>query len=86
MKIDSQKHEMAKADWRYAPTKQLILEQVALPDEIDQKCRALMKQLGIVFGCFDFIVTPVDEYYFLEVNEQGQFLWIEDVNPDIKML
>ncbi len=45
-----------------------------------------MKKLGLVFGCFDFIVTPDNEYYFLEVNEQGQFLWIEEVNPDIKIL
>ncbi len=45
-----------------------------------------MKKLGLVFGCFDFIVTPDNEYYFLEINEQGQFLWIEEVNPDIKML
>jgi len=86
VKIDSQAHELAKADWRYAPTKQLSLEQVSLPKSIDQACREMMQKLGIVFGCFDFIVTPDGEYYFLEVNEQGQFLWIEDVNPDIKLL
>ena len=86
VKIDSQQLESAKMDWRAAPTKKLLLEQVMLPDMIDCACKTIMKNLGIVFGCFDFIVTPDGEYYFLEVNEQGQFLWIEEVNPDIKML
>jgi glutathione synthase/RimK-type ligase-like ATP-grasp enzyme len=86
VKIDSQKNEKTKMDWRAAPTNELLLEQILLPKNLDSCCRKLMQVLGIVFACFDFIVTPQDEYYFLEVNEQGQFLWIEDVNPNIKML
>lgn len=45
-----------------------------------------MHKMGLVFGTLDFIVNENDEYIFLEVNEQGQFLWIEDLNPDLKML
>lgn len=86
VKIDSQAHEQAQLDWRAAATHELSLEQVMLPEAIDLACRSLMEKLGIVFGCFDFIVTHDNEYYFLEVNEQGQFLWIEEVNPEIKML
>ncbi|MFZ2315268.1 MAG: hypothetical protein WAW86_06395 [Gammaproteobacteria bacterium] len=86
VKIHSQEHDLARLDWRSAPTKELKLERVDLPKELDQHCRLLMQQFNIVFGCFDFIATPDNEYYFLEVNEQGQFLWIEEVNPDIKML
>lgn len=37
-----------------------------------------MEELGIVFGCFDFIVTPQGDYVFLEVNEMGQFLFVEE--------
>lgn len=86
VKIDSQKHPKGIMDWRYIPTHELSIEKIELPPEITEKCRALMNKLGLVFGCFDFIVAPDGEYYFLEINEQGQFLWIEDVNPDIKML
>lgn len=85
-KLRSQEHEKGRMDWRYAPTHELNVEEFELPIEIDQKCRAFMKSFNIVFGCFDFIVTPDNEYYFLEINEQGQFLWVEEVNPDIKML
>ena len=33
--------------------------------------------MGLVFGCFDLVVTPEDEYVFLEVNQMGQFLFVE---------
>lgn len=45
-----------------------------------------MDDLGIVFGCFDLIVTPGGDYVFLEVNEMGAFVWIEEQNPEIKLV
>lgn len=45
-----------------------------------------MRRMGLVFGALDFIVTPEGDYVFLEVNEQGQFLWIEELNPNIPIL
>jgi D-alanine-D-alanine ligase-like ATP-grasp enzyme len=36
-----------------------------------------LKHLGLNFGCFDFIYTPLCEYVFLECNPNGQWLWIE---------
>lgn len=86
VKLRSQEHPKGVMDWRYIPTHELIVEEFYLPEDIHNKCIALMHKFGIVFGCFDFIVTPDNDYYFLEVNEQGQFLWIEEVNPEIKML
>jgi hypothetical protein len=37
-----------------------------------------MRRLGIVFGCLDFIVTPEGRHVFLEVNQAGQFLFVEE--------
>ena len=35
-------------------------------------------------GAFDFIVTPEDKWVFLEVNPNGQWLWLEQsLNLDI---
>ena len=45
-----------------------------------------MRDLGIAFGCIDMILTPEGEYVFLEVNEQGQFLFLEQLCPDLPML
>lgn len=86
VKLNSQEHPKGVMDWRFVPTHELHIEEYQLPHHINQQCLALMKQFNIVFACFDFIVTPDKQYYFLEVNEQGQFLWIEEVNPSIKML
>ena len=44
-----------------------------------------MRALGLVFGAFDFIVTPTGEYVFLEVNEMGQFLSF-DRDADLPVL
>lgn len=81
----SQQHPEAKLDWRPVGTE---IEVIAadLPDEIYTGCHLLMKKLGIVFGCFDFAVTPQGQHIFLEVNEMGQFLWLEELNPEIFLL
>ncbi len=86
VKIDSQSQERTSTDWRVVDPSNIGLEPIVLPDAIYRKCMRMMNDLKIVFGCFDFIVTADDEYVFLEVNEAGQFLWIERALPDIPML
>lgn len=46
----------------------------------------LMDLLGIATGSFDFAVTRQGEHVFFEVNEQGQFLWMEDRYPGLPVL
>jgi glutathione synthase/RimK-type ligase-like ATP-grasp enzyme len=53
-------------------------KKVNLPLGIQQKILNLMEKLGLVFGCIDMIVTPDDQYVFLEINPSGQWLWIEE--------
>ncbi|MCS5708640.1 hypothetical protein CC99x_006930 [Candidatus Berkiella cookevillensis] len=77
----------SEIDWRSLHFKGKIpIGEIKLPNLIYDKCIQLMKKLGISFGCFDFIVTPAGEYIFLEVNEMGQFLWIEELLPELKLL
>ncbi|WP_131782378.1 hypothetical protein [Legionella gresilensis] len=85
-KLDSQRHNEGSVDWRAIYPDKMGIEPYRLPISIEQRLRKFMRKLGIIFGAFDFIVTPNDEYIFLEVNEQGQFLWIEEYNPNFKML
>jgi glutathione synthase/RimK-type ligase-like ATP-grasp enzyme len=86
IKIDSQKNDISKIDWRKSSEYDLKLTEVEIPNQIKQLIALYMKKMEIVFGCFDFIVTPNEEYIFLEVNEQGQFLWVEDVLPQTNYL
>lgn len=85
-KLHSQKHHDGMIDWRAIHSGRMLIETFELPEAVAQKIRLFMQRMGLVFGCIDMIVTPEDEYVFLEVNEQGQFLWIEEFNPDFKML
>lgn len=85
-KLHSQKHPDGLIDWRAIRGEKMLVEPFELPEEVAKRIRLFMQKMGLVFGAFDVIVTPDDEYVFLEVNEQGQFLWIEEFNPDFKML
>lgn len=78
-KIDSQAQTDAtgKIDWRQGYEHDLKHEIVDIPDSIKDFCHAFLKKMKLNFGCFDFIVTPENEYIFLECNPNGQWLWIE---------
>lgn len=75
-KVRSQETSKGQVDWRLAYD-ELVMEQMELPEDVAECCLLLMSRLGLVFGCFDFIVTPEGDWVFLEVNEMGQFLFVE---------
>jgi hypothetical protein len=86
VRLDSQSTSHGKTDWRVAPLSELAITPTELPVELEQRCRALMRRLGLVFGCIDVIVTPEGEHVFLEINQMGQFLWVEEMCPELPML
>jgi len=81
----SQRDSAGRADWRRSFSR-LAVEPGRLPAAIARRCRVLMERLGIVFGCFDFIVTPQGRYVFLELNSMGQFLFLEEHCPSLRLL
>jgi glutathione synthase/RimK-type ligase-like ATP-grasp enzyme len=86
-RLDSQKDGYYLTDWRANQLdSEIQCDMFELPADIEHKCMALMDRLGLVFGCIDIVVTPRGEYVFLEVNEMGQFIWIEDMNPEMPLL
>ncbi|MCB0631593.1 MAG: hypothetical protein R2824_24045 [Saprospiraceae bacterium] len=78
-KIDSQKSSIANIDWRRYDLPNTPHSIVNPPDDIRVKVNLMMKEFGLEYGALDFIVTPEDDWYFLEINSMGQFLWIEDL-------
>lgn len=83
--LDSQALNDSKNDWRVLGPK-VPVQEIELPRDIYDKCMAVLRRLGLIFGCIDLIVTPDGEYVFLEVNQQGQFLWLEERAPSIRLL
>ena len=73
--VYSQSDVEAKVDWR---RKRLVFNEVQLPDEIKNLCIQILRELNLGFGAIDLIKTPKGEYVFLEINPNGQWVWIEN--------
>ena len=39
----------------------------------------LVRRLGLAYGAIDLVLTPDGRYVFLEINPNGQYLWIEQL-------
>lgn len=76
--IDSQSDPAAALDWRQTDNPRLPHHPVTLPEEISDKLLRMMASLRLTFGAVDMVLTPDGEYVFLEVNPNGQWLWIDD--------
>lgn len=77
--IHSQDSEQTKTDWRNYDLMNVRHEPYQLPLEIENKLFTLMNQWYLNFGALDMILTPSGEYVFLEINPNGQWLWIEQL-------
>ncbi|WP_211234289.1 hypothetical protein [Paenibacillus taiwanensis] len=64
-------------DWRRKGARNNY-QLVELPQQVLDQCFKLMKQLDLAYGAFDFIKVG-QEYCFLEVNPNGQWLWLEQL-------
>jgi len=58
-------------------TLELKHQVVDCPTKIQELILTYMKIMGLNFAAFDFVVDHKEEWYFLECNPNGQWLWIE---------
>ncbi|GAA4163026.1 glutathione synthetase ATP-binding domain-like superfamily protein [Chryseobacterium ginsenosidimutans] len=81
--IDSQQSEAAKIDWRkdgvnlidkWIPTE--------LPTDIEAKLLELLDVYHVDYGAIDIIVSPENEYYFIEINAAGEFFWLDNLTEE----
>lgn len=75
-KIDSQSSELARIDWR-RDASNVSYSTYKLPGDLEEKSKEIVHRLGLQFGAIDVIRTPSGKYVFLEINPNGQFLWLE---------
>lgn len=76
--IKSQVFEKTQTDWRHSSVVQLEHEVFHLPEQIEERCRELVKRLGLRFGAIDLVLDKFGEFWFLECNPNGQWAWIEN--------
>lgn len=79
MAIFSQNDEMTQIDYRnYNREKPNRAVPFQLPEYIEKALRALIAKTELKTCSIDLIYTPNNEYYFLEINPNGQFGWVSD--------
>ncbi|MGQ0837430.1 ATP-grasp ribosomal peptide maturase [Actinokineospora sp.] len=66
----------ARLDWR-ADYAALTYVPIDVPPEITTRLATYLEVFGLSFGAFDFVITPEDDWVFLECNPAGQWLWLE---------
>lgn len=77
MAIFSQQNEKTKIDFRnYDKLRPNRCVPYQLPKNLEKKLKKFMQKMNINCGSFDIILTPKNEYVFLEVNPIGQFQWV----------
>jgi ATP-GRASP peptide maturase of grasp-with-spasm system len=72
--IFSQNDIQTKVDFRnYNRNRPNRVVPYKLADDVIEKLKKINKELSLTTGSYDLILTPENEYYFLEVNPIGQF-------------
>jgi glutathione synthase/RimK-type ligase-like ATP-grasp enzyme len=78
--IYSQEHTATSVDWR---TWDILTDcdlrhgAITLPSDIAAKCASLTKSFGLRYSAIDMVYSTDGNYYFLEMNPNGQWAWIE---------
>lgn len=77
MAIFSQKDERTKIDYRnFNNEKQNRCVPLILPENIQKKIWIFLDKSDMNTGSIDLIVTPNNDFIFLEINPMGQFHWL----------
>jgi glutathione synthase/RimK-type ligase-like ATP-grasp enzyme len=84
-RLNSQDSELTKVDSR-SMAAEIEYSLYNLPDDIACRCLSFIKSYNLEYGAIDLIVTPKGKYVFLENNPAGQFLYIEQLVPELKMM
>lgn len=53
------------------------VQKTTLLPQVESCCKNLMKAMNLEFSCIDLAVNKKGEVFFLEINQAGQFLWLD---------
>ncbi|HET7792896.1 MAG TPA: hypothetical protein VFL64_05890 [Rhizobacter sp.] len=81
--IETARLRCEELDWR-VHLDSTDIEPQALPADVERRLREFMQILGLRMGVFDLKIDTRGEIVWLEVNPQGQFLFVEGMS-DMKL-
>ena len=66
-------------DWHIGHQEGSIrLEEYKLPKDVAQRCVQLVKDMGLQFGALDFVQDQEGKIWFIEINPNGQWAFVEE--------
>jgi len=77
--IHSQESEQTQVDWRRYDFDNTPHEPYDLDPDLKAKCVEIVGRFGLRFSAMDLIVRPDGKVFFLELNPNGQWGWIEEL-------
>lgn len=78
----TQKNSGIEGDWRIVQKSDLVFCNFDLPHDVSERCRLLIRDLGLRYGAIDLILSG-DRYWFIEVNPTGEWGWLDRENRGI---
>jgi MvdC family ATP-grasp ribosomal peptide maturase len=75
--LDASVYPASQADWRVPGVEIGSWQHHQLPDDVVCRLKTFIARFGLLFGAFDFILTPSGEYVFLEINPIGEWGMLE---------
>ncbi|WP_105200899.1 hypothetical protein [Pseudoalteromonas sp. T1lg10] len=76
--IWSQGSEVTQVDWRKGGDLGLVHQHIKIPEDIENLCVRLVQIMNLRFGAIDLICDNHGKFWFLEINPNGQWAWIEN--------
>jgi glutathione synthase/RimK-type ligase-like ATP-grasp enzyme len=76
--IDSQSDVRSLVDMRAGDLAELPHQRVELPDDVHAGVIGLTAALDLRFAALDFAVDRDGQFWFLELNPNGQWAWLEE--------
>lgn len=77
--IWSQDNEETITDWRKGSRPDLRHEKIVLDRRVERQCVKLVQRLGLRYGAIDLVCDQSGKLWFLEINPNGQWAWIENL-------
>ncbi len=77
--MESRTIDRSIVDWRAHSLKEGDIQTITLPEDLRRRILALRDALGLRTMSMDMARDNQGEYWFLEVNQMGQFLWLDQL-------
>ena len=79
VKILSQANDNTKVDWRINNCSDVEYKKASISNDLKNMCYNLLSCFDLNFACMDLIVSQDNKVYFLDLNPNGQWAWLDEL-------